>query len=262
MGDPSSAASGAGTDRASAQDGSAPRARGDLVHLGGGLVLLGDRMPVARASARPLSAANDGMERFPGVEPELCVRSHAGCAPGLDAGERRPVRVSQREGDRQPDREDERERRARGYDAEKKINGRKLYPAVVAGGSPIVIHLHRADIRDRDGAVAVLLDALRCPHPGGHLRGRRLRRPEAAAGAGGARQWRACWRSSENRRTANGFAVLPKRWVVERTFAWMGRYRRLSKDCERNIDSSLAWAQLTACQIRMRRAARAAFTEQ
>ena len=38
-----------------------------------------------------------------------------------------------------------------------------------------------------------------------------------------------------------GFVVLPKRWIVERTFAWLGRYRRLSKDYETNPRSSEAW---------------------
>ena len=41
-----------------------------------------------------------------------------------------------------------------------------------------------------------------------------------------------------------GFVVLPKRWIVERTFAWLGRYRRLSKDYETNPRSSAAWIQL------------------
>jgi putative transposase len=41
-----------------------------------------------------------------------------------------------------------------------------------------------------------------------------------------------------------GFVILPKRWIVERTFAWLGRYRRLSKDYERNPRSSEAWIYL------------------
>ena len=52
------------------------------------------------------------------------------------------------------------------------------------------------------------------------------------------------------------FTVLPRRWVVERTFAWMGRCRRLAKDFERNEASSLAWARLAACRFLMRRVAR------
>ena len=41
--------------------------------------------------------------------------------------------------------------------------------------------------------------------------------------------------------TAQGFEVLPRRWVVERTFAWLGRCRRLAKDCEATIESATAW---------------------
>jgi putative transposase len=41
-----------------------------------------------------------------------------------------------------------------------------------------------------------------------------------------------------------GFVVLPKRWIVERTFAWLGRYRRLSKDYEATIASSTAWIHI------------------
>jgi len=42
--------------------------------------------------------------------------------------------------------------------------------------------------------------------------------------------------------TAEGFVLLPRRWVVERTFAWLGRCRRLAKDFERSIESATAWA--------------------
>ena len=42
--------------------------------------------------------------------------------------------------------------------------------------------------------------------------------------------------------TAKGFEVLPRRWVVERTLAWLGRCRRLAKDWEKTIESSGAWA--------------------
>ena len=53
-----------------------------------------------------------------------------------------------------------------------------------------------------------------------------------------------------------GFTVLYRRWVVERTFAWMGRCRRLAKDVERTLASSLAWVKLAGCRFLMRRVAR------
>ena len=55
---------------------------------------------------------------------------------------------------------------------------------------------------------------------------------------------------------SKGFQVLFRRWVVERTFAWMGRYRRLSKDCERSLASSLGCSQLAACRFLTNRMAR------
>ena len=54
-----------------------------------------------------------------------------------------------------------------------------------------------------------------------------------------------------------GFAVLPRRWVVERFFGWLGRCRRLSEDFERTIASALAWLQLAAIRILLRRLGRA-----
>jgi transposase len=53
-----------------------------------------------------------------------------------------------------------------------------------------------------------------------------------------------------------GFKVLPRRWVVERTFAWLGRSRRLAKDWEKSIQSSTAWTLIAHIRILMRRLAR------
>ena len=56
--------------------------------------------------------------------------------------------------------------------------------------------------------------------------------------------------------TVKGFIVLPKRWVVERTLGWINRARRLSKDFEATIESSLAWMLLALAFLLMRRLAR------
>ena len=56
--------------------------------------------------------------------------------------------------------------------------------------------------------------------------------------------------------TAKGFVLLPRRWVVEPTFAWLGRCRRLAKDWERSIASSTAWAHIASIRMLTRRTAR------
>ena len=50
-----------------------------------------------------------------------------------------------------------------------------------------------------------------------------------------------------------GFAVLPKRWVVERTFAWLGRYRQLSKEYDRRPESTEGWIYLASIDILLKR---------
>ena len=56
--------------------------------------------------------------------------------------------------------------------------------------------------------------------------------------------------------TAKGFEVLPKRWVVERTLAWLGRCRRLAKDFEATIESAAAWVLLAHIRLLVRRLAK------
>ena len=56
--------------------------------------------------------------------------------------------------------------------------------------------------------------------------------------------------------SAEGFEVLPRRWVVERTFGWLGRGRRLAKDWEQSLDSSTAWAFVANIRLLTRRLAR------
>ncbi len=53
--------------------------------------------------------------------------------------------------------------------------------------------------------------------------------------------------------TAKGFVVLPRRWVVERTFAWLNRCRRLAKDWENKTRNALAFLQLASVRLMLRR---------
>jgi putative transposase len=147
----------------------------------------------------------------------------------------------------------------RGYDAGKKVNGRKRYIVVDTLGLLLAVVVHPANIQDHDGAVLVL-EAL------GKLKGR-LRRLEVifadgAYGRGGLPEAvRAAfgWLPQTVLRPANvkGFVVLPKRWIVERAFGWLGRYRRHGKDYERTTASSEAMIYIAMIPVMIRRLARA-----
>ena len=130
-----------------------------------------------------------------------------------------------------------------GYDAGKKIKGRKRHIVTDTLGLMLFVLIHAASIQDRDGAVD-LVKAIRYRFPwlrhlfaDGGYQGEKL--GPALAGLG---RWRLeiVKRSDADK----GFVVLPRRWVVERTFAWLGRCRRLAKDFERSIESSTAWTTI------------------
>ncbi len=139
-----------------------------------------------------------------------------------------------------------------GYDAGKKIKGRKRHITVDTQGNLLAAQVHCADIQDRDGALGIIADTmdsfpsvamvfadggysgdkLHCallnlePSPAIEI----VRRPNRAT----------------------GFVVIARRWVVERTFAWLGRCRRLAKDWEETIGSSESWLLIAS----IRRASR------
>jgi transposase len=142
-----------------------------------------------------------------------------------------------------------------GYDAGKKIKGRKRHIVVDTLGLMVGLVVHSADIQDRDGAAAVLKTILkRWPwlrhiFADGGYAGPKLR---------GALRKVAKFALQVVKRTdkAKGFEVLPRRWVVERTFAWLGRCRRLAKDWEKSIASAEAWMLIAHIRILSRRLAR------
>ena len=144
-----------------------------------------------------------------------------------------------------------------GYDAGKRVKGRKIHALVDTEGLPLRVVVHSAGMQDRDGA-ALVLDAHPRPLPLARTRlgRRRLRRP---AGQGGRRQpSRSCdGDRPPQRRCQKGFEVQPRRWVVERTFSWFGRNRRLAKDYENLTDAVIAFVHLAAIQLLIRRLARA-----
>ena len=142
-----------------------------------------------------------------------------------------------------------------GYDAGKKIKGRKRHIITDTIGFLIGFVIHSAGIQDRDGASHVL-KSIRHTHPW-------LRHVFADGGYGGPKlrgklEKIGCWTTEIVKRSdkAKGFEVIPRRWVVERTFAWLGRCRRLAKDWEKSILSAESWLLIAHIKLVTRRLAR------
>lgn len=137
----------------------------------------------------------------------------------------------------------------RGFDGAKKIVGRKRHIAVDTDGRLLMVNLTTADISDSAGAQA-LLDAVHKRWPGvKHLFAdsaydRRQLLEKAAF---------LDFTVEIVRRTEAAFVVLPRRWVVERTFGWMTRYRRLVRDYEARMDVSHAMIDIAMAGLLIRR---------
>jgi putative transposase len=141
-----------------------------------------------------------------------------------------------------------------GYDAGKKVKGRKVHALVDVEGLPLRVIVHSAGIQDRDGA-ALVLDKIRKRFPWLDLvwadAGYNAHQvKDAVARSPGLRL--EIVKRADNRK---GFVVLPRRWVVERTFSWFGRNRRLAKDYENLADTLAAFLTLAAIQFAIRRLA-------
>jgi transposase len=140
----------------------------------------------------------------------------------------------------------------RGFDAGKKIRGRKRHIITDTGGRLVGAIVHGAEVQDRDGAVP-LLASIRFSFPW-------LRHVFADAGYAGGKLETALaklgrWTLEIVKRPPNaeGFTLLPRRWVVERTIAWLNRNRRLAKDFETSIESALAWLMIASVKLLTRR---------
>ena len=142
----------------------------------------------------------------------------------------------------------------RGYDAAKKIKGRKRHIVTDTIGLMVGAAIHPADVQDRDGAPLVieaihdLFPWLRHLFADSAYSGDKLLKALAKFGE---------WSIEIIKRMADtaGFEVLPRRWVVERTLAWLNRNRRLAKDFEASIESAKAWVYIASVQLIIRRIA-------
>jgi len=141
----------------------------------------------------------------------------------------------------------------RGYDAGKKINGRKRFIVTDTLGILLTTVVCSASVQDRDGAKSILLDL--------YLR-TRVRFVFADAGfAGRLLEWantilRTTVEVVRKPPEQRGFSVLPRRWAVERTLAWLTAHRRLARDYERHPATSEAMIRWAAINTITRRIAR------
>jgi len=158
----------------------------------------------------------------------------------------------------------------RGYDGGKKINGRKRHLLVDTNGLILDVLVHPANLTDRQGA-KLLLAPLKDVFP-------RLKLIWADSGyAGKLEEWvkntlswtleivkrpfegvRYVWvpPGGEPPEIPRGFVVVKRRWVVERTFGWLGRSRRLSKDYEHLSESEESWIYTSMIRLMLARLAR------
>jgi putative transposase len=144
-----------------------------------------------------------------------------------------------------------------GYDAHKNIKGRKRHLLVDALGLPLSVYVTSADVQDRVGRRSLLaglkpfVPRLKKIWADGAYTGEKLASWLEEQGG---------WELEivEREREARGFEVLSKRWIVERTFSWLIRNRRLSKDYERMVQSSETFIKVAMIRLMLRRLARAA----
>jgi transposase len=139
----------------------------------------------------------------------------------------------------------------KGYDAGKKVSGIKRHIAVDTQGLPHAVAVTTADVTDRNGALAAmdrcepnLLGVESVLVDGGYTG-----QPFADA----VKQRLGATVQVVKRNELHTFVVLPKRWVVERSFGWLEKCRRLWKNCERKLNSSLQFVHLAFLVLLLRR---------
>jgi len=139
----------------------------------------------------------------------------------------------------------------KGYDAGKKVSGIKRHIVVDTNGLPHAIHVTTANVSDRDGAIGMIRECHDSPRgvkkflcDGGYIGERFACAIEIVHGA---------LVEIAKRNEPHVFEVLPCRWVVERSFGWLDKYRRLWKNCESKIENSLQMLIFVFISITLRR---------
>ena len=174
--------------------------------------------------------------------------------------------------------------RERGFDPAKQVEGRKRHLLVDTEGLLMKVRVHSAKVPDADG-IRLLLEPVRgrlgrlwhlWVEAGYQGRGGKrwaeevfglsvevVRKPKRPVPEEVAKRWAEEWAKEgvevdwQRLMPPKGFKVLPRRWVVERTFSWLGQNRRMSKDYERLPESSEAFVYAAMSRLMARRLARA-----
>ncbi len=139
----------------------------------------------------------------------------------------------------------------KGYDAGKKVSGIKRHIAVDSQGLPHAIYVTTANITDRAGAISMIETAkdklsgvAKFLVDGGYTGEQFAKAIKDIVGAEV---------EVAKRNELHKFVVIPKRWVVERSFAWLEKCRRLWKNCERKINTSLQMVNLAFIIVLLKR---------
>ena len=139
-----------------------------------------------------------------------------------------------------------------GYDAGKRIKGKKRHILVDTQGLLMCAIVHAADIQDRDGGILVMsalfgmFPFLLKLYADGGYQGEKFQQ-------GLKRAYRQISLEIVKRSDAGKFVVLPKRWIVERTIGWLNRCRRLAKDWERLNRNALAFLRWASIRLMLRK---------
>lgn len=144
----------------------------------------------------------------------------------------------------------------RGFDPAKRLKGRKRHLVTDVIGSPLALQVHPANVQDNHGAVPLLASLGRTFPKLRHIFADRVYRGQKLLDAlTGTGRWTI--EIVTRSQSVGTFKAEPKRWVIERTFAWLGRNRRLAKDFEATIASAQAWLMIASIRLLSRRLARA-----
>ena len=144
----------------------------------------------------------------------------------------------------------------RGFDPAKRMKGRKRHLVTDTEGSLLVVQVHPADIQDNHGAVPLLKAARRAFRRLRHIFADRVYRgPKLLNAISDVGKWTI--EVVTRTESVGSFKPEPRRWVIERTFAWFGRCRRLAKDFEKTITSAEAWIMMASIRVLSRRLGRA-----